>query len=127
MLAKWLPNEVIVNKGVNCDTLAGENFVATYWLLSNADRGVKLQVKESQAQRALEILQTKGNHGLEETEDKDVAQEPYDLQCPKCHSENIEYERFSRKVFFFSILFVRFPLPFLKKSYRCSECGHVWK
>ncbi|RKY23974.1 MAG: DUF2007 domain-containing protein, partial [Planctomycetota bacterium] len=39
-------------EGINC-FLAGENFVGTYWLLANAEGGVKLQVKETDAEKAL--------------------------------------------------------------------------
>jgi Zn finger protein HypA/HybF involved in hydrogenase expression len=114
------------SEGIKC-FLAGENFVATYWLLSTADRGIKLQVKESEAKRALEILKTKEDQRLEKDKEKDLTAETYDLLCPKCHSENIEYEKFSRKVSFLSILFFRFPLPILKKKYKCKNCGYVWK
>jgi len=112
--------------GIKC-FLLGENFTATYWLASFADRGVKLQVKETEAKRALEILETKEGQRLKKDEEKDLTTETYDLLCPKCHSENIEYEKFSRKAAFFSILFFRFPLPILKKSYKCRDCGYVWE
>jgi len=112
--------------GIKC-FLLGENFTATYWWASFADRGVKLQVKETEAKRALEILEIKEGHGLEKDGKKDLTVETYDLLCPKCHSENIEYEKFSRKAAFLSILFFRFPLPILKKKYKCKNCGYVWK
>ena len=107
-------------EGIKC-FLAGRNFVGTYWLCSMADQGVKLQVKESDAKRALEILGTK------EKVEIDLTEEPTNLRCPKCHSEDIEYEKFSKKMFFLGILFFRFPLPLLKKRYKCNNCGHTWK
>jgi predicted RNA-binding Zn-ribbon protein involved in translation (DUF1610 family) len=111
--------------GIEC-FLLGENTAAS-WLLSLVDRGVKLQVKESEAKRALEILGTKEAQRLEKDEEKDLTAETYDLLCPKCHSEDIEYEKFSRKVSFLSILFFRFPLPILKKKYKCKNCGYAWE
>jgi DNA-directed RNA polymerase subunit RPC12/RpoP len=113
------------SEGIDC-FLAGEHFVATHWLLSNADRGIKLQVKESDAKRALEIFET-GQKPNREVTPQDWPSESTDLRCPKCSSEDIEYEKFSRKVFFLSILFLRFPLPLPKRTYRCKSCGHVWK
>lgn len=112
--------------GIKC-FLFGENFTATYWLAALADRGIKLQVKESEAKRALEILGTKESQRLERDEKEGLTVETYDLLCPKCHSKNIEYEKFSRKAFFLSILFFRFPLPILKKRYKCKNCGYVWE
>ena len=112
--------------GIKC-FLSGENFIATYWLLWLVEGGVKLQVKKSEAERALEILGTKEGQRLEKDREKDLTAETYDLLCPKCHSKNIEYEKFSRKAFFLGILFFRFPLPILKKKYKCGDCGYVWE
>ena len=114
------------SEGIKC-FLAGENFVATYWLLSNADRGIKLQVRESEAERALEILSHEEGASVQETSGVSVTSEAADLRCPKCSSENIEYEKFSRKAFFLGILFLRFPLAFPKRSNKCRDCRHVWK
>lgn len=112
--------------GIKC-FLSGENFTATYWLLSPADRGVKIQVRESEAKKALQILGAKEGQRLEKDEEKSLTAQTYDLLCPKCHSKDIEYEEFSRKAFFLSILFFRFPLPIPKKKYKCGNCGYVWK
>lgn len=111
--------------GIEC-FLAGKNFVGMYWLCSGADRGVKLQVKESDATKALEILKNNKQTDHEET-NEDLITESFDALCPKCLSENIEYEKFSKKAFYLSILFLRFPFPLLKKRYSCKNCGHTWK
>jgi hypothetical protein len=113
-------------EGIPC-FLAGKNFAAMYWLLSGVDRGIKLQVKESDVKRALEILGRHEQINIEESLHKDSTPELSALRCPACGCEDIEYEKFSKKVFYLSILFLRFPLPFLKKGYRCNKCGHIWK
>ena len=41
--------------GIRC-FLAGKNFISMYWILSSAERGIKLQVRESDAEKASEIL-----------------------------------------------------------------------
>ena len=112
--------------GIQC-FLAGKNFISMYWLLSGADRGIKLQVRESDADRALEILGADTQIDSDETEDKDMKPEPINPSCPNCGSNNIEYEGFSRKLFYLGILFFRFPLPFLGKKYKCKSCGQIWK
>jgi len=112
-------------EGIKC-FLASESFVATYWLLSSAEGGVKLQVKEFDAKRALEILENKNRPDIEEGAAR-LTPEPINPLCPQCHSEDVEYEKFSKKLAFLSILFLRFPLPLLKKSYKCNNCGHTWK
>lgn len=111
-------------EGIPC-FLSGRNFTAIYWLWSGANHGVKLQVKESDAKRALEILGTREEVNVEETDE--LASEPGSPRCPKCNCDDIEYEKFSKKTFYLSILFLNFPLPFLKRGYRCNNCGHTWK
>ena len=113
-------------EGISC-FLTGKNFTATYWLLSCADHGVKLQVRQSDAEKALEILGTAQKTTAEETEQNKLSPEPDIVKCPRCGSDDVEYEKFSRKVFYLSILLLKFPLPFFKKSYRCNNCGHTWK
>ena len=112
--------------GIRC-FLAGKNFVSMYWLLSSLDQGIKLQVRESDAEKALEILETDTHIDFDETEDRDMKPEPINPNCLKCGSDSVEYEGFSMKMFYIGILFFRFPLPFLKKKYKCISCGEVWK
>ena len=113
-------------KGIRC-FLAGKNFISMYWLLSGADRGIKLQVRESDAEKALEILGTDTHLGLNETEDKDMKPEAINPPCPNCGSNSIKYKGFSAKLFYLGILFFRFPLPFLRRKYKCKRCGKIWK
>jgi hypothetical protein len=112
--------------GIRC-FLAGKNFVSMYWLLSAADRGVKLQVRESDVEKALEILETDTHIDFDETEDRDMKSEPINPHCPKCGSNSVKYEGFSMKMFYIGILFFSFPLPVLKKKYKCMSCNEIWK
>jgi len=111
--------------GIPC-FLAGRNFVATYWLLSSAEGGIKLQVRRCDAERARQILSetVPAESGLPPQETGD---EPACPQCPKCHCEDVEYERFSKKAFFLSILLLGFPVALLKRTYKCKRCGYTWK
>ena len=111
------------SEGIKC-FLSGENFVATYWLLSRVEGGIKLKVKEADSKAAIEILARK-----ETSSDTQLPSElgEYDLICPKCRSENIEYERYSWKMAIISILLFRLPLTWLKEEYKCLDCGHIWK
>ncbi|MBU1260166.1 MAG: DUF2007 domain-containing protein [Planctomycetes bacterium] len=107
-------------EGIDC-FLSGENFVATYWLYANADGGIKLYIKESDKQKALEILKS-----INRCENADTDQS-YDLKCPKCNGTDIDYEKYSRWAFFFSMVLLRLPITFLRRKYKCSACGHKWK
>ncbi len=97
--------------------IADEHIVATNWLWSNLVGRAKLQVRALDAKRALEILN-----------------EPYDPtlgrsgpQCPRCTSFNARYEKYAWRLLFLSWLLLPCPLPFLKKKWKCKECGHEWE
>lgn len=117
--------------------LSGENFVATYWLYSNADHGIKLKVKESDFDRALQILGSVEKIDPQQIEQfcPDPAETGYN--CPECGSENIEsqYKGVTRNIFLtilllgtqlFALVLILFFL-LRRKIYICNNCGHNWK
>jgi hypothetical protein len=114
------------SEGIWC-FLAGKNFAGVHWIASLADRGVKLQVRESDAERAKEILSRREKVEIDESEYGDSGAEEGEMRCPRCGSEDFKYEKFSRGVFYLGIAFLRFPVPFPRKKYRCNDCGEVWK
>ena len=121
-----LAKDRLLDAGINC-FLSGENFVATYWLYANADRGIKLKVAESDAAKSRELLEADEQTEIKEPTDGSSQIQGKNETCPKCQSADIEYERFSRKVFFLSILLLGLPLPFPGKHYRCKSCGYAWR
>jgi len=110
-------------EGIEC-FLLGKNFVGTYWLYAGIEGGIKLQVRQSDAARATEILERKAKPEEIEANLPDLDD---DLRCPKCSSRDVEYQKFSRIMFLLGILLFRVPLPLLKKTYRCRKCGCVWE
>jgi rubrerythrin len=84
-------------------------------------------VRESDAERAKEILNRREKVVIDESECGDAAAEAAEARCPRCGSEDFKYEKFSRRLFYLGIAFLRFPVPFPKKKYRCNNCGEVWK
>ncbi|MFH1867708.1 MAG: hypothetical protein ABH843_01935 [Candidatus Omnitrophota bacterium] len=84
-------------------SLVDENTISTNWLWSNALGGYKLQVKESEAEKADEILKH-----IPDTADGETAEKESiigETHCPKCNSTNTHYERFSKKLVIFSWIF----------------------
>ncbi len=106
-------------EGIQC-FLSGENFVATYWLYANAEGGIKLYIKESDKQKALEILKNINKSEIA------TADQSYDLRCPKCSSSDIDYAKYSRWSFVISMLLFRLPITYPYKKYTCNACGHKW-
>jgi tetratricopeptide (TPR) repeat protein len=105
--------------------VADEHLVTWNWLYSNALGGVKLRVREVDVERALEVL------GLEslgtESEEEELDIEDDESRCPNCNSFNIHYERYARRPQFASWLLLGFPIPFLKRKWKCNDCGYEWK
>jgi hypothetical protein len=88
------------------------------FLFSTALGGIKLQVDESQAERAQEILEST----------KFVSQKPEDYSgplCPTCGSSDVRYERYSKHQVFWGLLVA--PHPFKANQWKCNQCGFVWK
>ena len=93
--------------------------VQANWLYSIAVGGVKLQVRESDIEKAREILD-KIPEGISE-EAEDSAEISDDERCPKCKSIDIHYEMFHiRRTFilwFLLSFFSHLTLPFMKRKW----------
>ncbi len=108
------------SEGIEC-FVADEFTVTMNWLYSNAIGGVKLNVKESDAQRAAEILRQEPIS----TDSTEIGEDG--PRCPKCDSPDVYYEGYSRRLVFASWLLSGVLFPFLKRKWRCRACGHEWK
>ncbi|MDM8001207.1 MAG: DUF2007 domain-containing protein [Dehalococcoidia bacterium] len=105
--------------------VADARTIDTYWLYSNAIGGAKLQVRQEDAEKALEILSLRAEPTISMEEEFGKARE--DEKCPNCGSLNIHYRRFDARWVFLSWLLLRFPLPFMKRKWECRDCGHTWR
>jgi DNA-directed RNA polymerase subunit M/transcription elongation factor TFIIS len=112
--------------GISC-FLAGREFASMYWFSSGANQGVKLQVRRSDAERALAVLGPEPTAPGQEIEPEAGADESVTPSCPRCHSTEVTYERFSRRFFYLSLLVLGFPLLWGRHRYRCDRCGYTWK
>ena len=124
----WLESE-----GIEC-FLTNEHTVTMNWLYSNAIGGVGVRVQAADVERANEILRavsTPNAVGDEPTpSDSDMDQGSdanSEIRCPQCGSENVYYEKFSRRLVFASWALLTVPLPFFKKKWKCQECEHLFK
>ena len=124
----WLESE-----GIEC-FVTNEHTVTMNWLYSNAIGGVGVQVKAADVERANEILQAVLNPDAIGAEsiptDSETDQEGdanSEIRCPQCGSENVYYEKFSRRLVFASWVILTVPLPFFKKKWKCQECEHLFK
>lgn len=107
--------------------VADEYTVGINWLYSNAVGGVRLQVIESDAERALELLEMEreADSAATEAPGEQERQEEWE-NCPNCESRNVEYFLSRKGLAIGSILLLGIPLFFPIKKLRCLNCGHVW-
>jgi hypothetical protein len=98
--------------------VADEHTVGMNWLYSNALGGVKVQVPESLASEAQQILTSEAESPETGVSDAET--------CPECLSTNTEDILDKRSSFLTWILFgLPLLLPVEKKI--CNDCGHRWR
>lgn len=116
------------SEGIQC-FIQDEHMVTMNWLYSNLVGGIKLQVTESDFDRAVEILEENYLDDIQDFSDEYIndSQEDLTKRCPRCDSNNTYREKFSRKAFFVSLIFLFFPVPFLKPKWKCLDCNYEWK
>ena len=113
--------------------LADDNMVTMNWLYSNAIGGVRLQVKESDAERSARILQTAPERQATLTDSGS--------NCPECDPANVSYHTFALRPLFISWAVTQIiqtmsallllpsinsiPLPFVKRKWKWQRdsCG----
>lgn len=105
--------------------IADELTITGNWLYSNAVGGVKLQVRESDMARAREILNQESVSA--EMTDAELDDEEQQWVCPRCQSPRVHYEKYHIRLVFLSWLILHFPIPILKRKWRCTDCGHEWR
>ena len=113
----WLESE-----GIEC-FVTNEHTVTMNWLYSNAIGGVGVQVKAADVERANEILQAvlnphalEGEPTLSDSEMDQGSDANSEIHCPQCGSENVYYEKFSRRLVFASWVILTVPLPFFQEK-----------
>ncbi len=119
-----LAKSKLESEGIYC-FLANKNHIGMNWLYSLALGGVKVQVKEEDAELALKILNEDFSSELSEVENEFTLLCTNEL-CEQCGSSNLELINYSRKAGAWSLL-LSFPFIFFKKRYKCKDCGHLMK
>jgi len=98
--------------------VADEHTIGMNWLYSNALGGVKVQVPESLASEAQELLALE----IESPTTHDLAE----AVCPQCGSNKTE-DFLDKRGSFLTWVFLGFPLLLPSKNKKCGDCGHRWR
>ena len=108
------------SEGIQC-FIRDEHIVSVNPLFNFAVDGIKLEVSEEDAEKALEILQKIDQRPLVNNQNEVIS-------CPNCKSTNLYKDFKSMKGFkglvsmFITFFLLVFPI-FFKRVYKCKNCG----
>jgi len=102
--------------------LADENVLRMDWLYSNALGGIKLLVREEDAETARTMLE----QSAPEKFDAEGVGEYEQPKCPKCGSLDITFEELDRKTAHVGLI-VGLPVPATVRGWKCHACGNLWE
>ena len=103
--------------------LVDDNMIRMDWFYSNLVGGIKLCVKQEDAEAALDLLE---QSIPEEFEVEGVG--PYEQpRCPKCQSLDIASEDLNQPVAWVSAYALGFPIALRRERWVCHSCGERWR
>ena len=103
--------------------LSDDNMLRMDWFYGNFLNGVKLQVKQEDAERAWEVLAEGIPPELQDEQAGGVFEQP---KCPKCGSLDVSRVTFNRKMSYTLMYFgLPYPVP-TTEHWLCEECGVAW-
>ncbi|MCB0385324.1 MAG: DUF2007 domain-containing protein [Bdellovibrionales bacterium] len=119
-----LAKSFLESQGIHCH-LRDRYTIGVNPFYSNALGGLRLTVLKEEAPKARQLLMQVGNRQFELSEDQAP---PPGLPCPKCSSEETEYNPDHRKGWAILILWLAsIPLPFLARDrWLCRKCQNTW-
>jgi hypothetical protein len=102
--------------------LVDDNMIRMDWFYSNLVGGIKLCVRQQDADAALDLLE-QAIPGEFEVEGIGPYQQP---RCPKCRSLDVAYEDLNQPVAWISA-YVLAPIALHRKRWVCHSCGERWR
>ena len=112
---------ILDSAGIEC-FLSDETTIRMDWLWANAMRGVKVWVRQEDAETALALLQQDFSAGYNVEDVEEYIETP----CPKCQSKETFFRELNKPVAYTS-LFLGVPLPLKRAGWRCHSCGYQWQ
>jgi len=102
--------------------LGDENLVRLDWFYSNLAGGIKLMVREEDAETATAVLERNIPEKLEVAGVGEYEQP----SCPKCGSLDVSFDGLDKRVAYTGF-FLGVPIHLKHKGGKCHACGHEWE
>jgi hypothetical protein len=102
--------------------LADDNMVRLDWFYSNLVGGIKILVREEDAETAAKLLEQE----VPEKFEVEGVGEYVQPQCPNCKSMNVSFNGLDKRMTY-TAMFVSLPIPITNKDWKCHVCGHEWE
>lgn len=102
--------------------LADENLVRLDWFYSNLVGGIKLFVRQEDAEEALKVL----GQAVPEKFELDDHEEYFQPRCPNCKSFEVSFDGLNKPASY-AAMWIAFPVPITNKGWKCHSCGHTWQ
>jgi len=122
LIEAQLSRATLVGHGIEA-FIADEQFATMNPLYLNALGGVRLQVREPDAVRAVEVLAALPEEAGDDPDEEDH-EEPLH-RCPRCDSQYTYYQ-WTGFHWLLGVLFFGLPFLFLDKRWICRKCQHTW-
>ncbi|HKN61303.1 MAG TPA: hypothetical protein VJW93_09005 [Candidatus Acidoferrales bacterium] len=116
-----LARSLLDSGGIHC-FLFDENIVRLNWLWSNCVGGVKLRVKEEDANDADQFL----NQPRPERFVVGGVGEYVQPRCPACQSLDVSFRELIKRAVYAYLLF-SLPVPLTRPAWKCHSCGCQWE
>jgi hypothetical protein len=107
--------------GIEC-FLADDNLVRLDWFISNFIGGIKLKVRDADAENAQNLLDEPILEGLY-VHGIGLYEQP---RCPKCQSLDVNFQELDRPIAYMSA-FLHVPMPVQRPAWCCHTCGAEWE
>jgi rubredoxin len=110
-------------EGFDC-FLADDEMIRLNWFWSNLLGGVRLCLREDEADAALAVLAEEIPTAFNADEVNEEYQQPV---CPKCESRDLDFETVHKGIALGALWLFALPVPVPANHWKCENCGHVWK
>lgn len=122
LLEAELAKSILDSAGIQ-GFLAEENIVRLDWFYSNLVGGIKLLVREEDAEIAGKLLE----QSVPEKFDVEGVGEYQQPRCPRCQSFDATFCGLNKRATYATLWLTGLPVPITKRNWKCHSCGHEWQ